>query len=421
MAELRQNTWSLDEWYDQHVAGNVEYKFSGKFWYCGHSWEGQWGANQPVNYKRSSPVALGGPTEWKEIFGGSTSNAVFGIKTDNSGWCWGSNKYGNLGIHQPNNSDRSSPVQLPGSWKYFTSIGGPDDEGGGVMAIKTDGTAWAWGTGKNGRLGLNSPNDQRFSSPNQIGTESNWGHVSFGSGGTGALGTKTDGTLWCWGQSQYGSLARNIGPDVTTSSPVQIPGTNWAFGAHSCSGGERLGGAVKQDGTMWTWGLGDQGATGVNNTTSLSSPTQVGTDTNWTRITCCDGMNPNLVRSVSAMKSDGSLWMWGSSNAGALGNNEGPGNARSSPLQVPGSWKQDGYNVVVVGPDNGICISAVKQDGTLWGWGGNYDGNLGTNEAAYPHRLYSSPTQCGTATHWMKATQVCGYNKPAGIFISEAS
>ena len=73
-----------------------------------------------------------------------------------------------------------------------------------------------------------------------------------------------------------------------------------------------------------------------------------------------------------------------------------------------------------MGTDNGSIMSCVKADGTLCVWGGNYDGQLGTNEAAYPSRMYSSPTQCGTATHWMKATQACGYNKPAGIFISEA-
>jgi alpha-tubulin suppressor-like RCC1 family protein len=419
MAELRQNTWSLDEWYDQHVAGNVEYNFSGKFWYCGYSWEGQWGSNQPVNYRRSSPVLLGGPSEWKEIFGGSTSNAVFGIKTDNSGWCWGSNRFGNLGIHQPNNGDRSSPVQLPGSWKSFTSIGGPDGEGGGVMAIKQDGTAWAWGTGKDGRLALNSPNDQRFSSPNQIGTDTNWGDISFGASGA-SYGTKTDGTMWVWGRNNYGGLGLNSSDnDQRFSSPVQLPGTNWAFGRHSCTGGEKMGAAVKQDGTLWTWGLGDGGAPGLNDQTTRSSPTQVGTDTNWQRVTALTGHNPNLARFCSGMKTDGTLWVWGNSAAGALGNNEGPGNNRSSPLQVPGTWKTDGYNVVSVATDNGAIMSCVKADGTLWGWGGNYDGQLGTNESAYPQRFYSSPTQCGTATHWMKATQVCGYNKPTGIFISE--
>ena len=421
MAELRQNTWSLDEGYDQHVAGNVEYNFGGKAYWCGYNWEGQWGVPDiPVNYKRSSPTLLGGPTEWKEIFGGSSSNAVFGIKTDGTAWCWGSNKYGNLGLHLPNNGDRSSPVQLAGdNWSYFTSQGGPDDEGGGVMALKTDGTAWAWGTGKNGRLGLNSPNDQRFSSPNQIGTDSNWGFLSFGNTGTAGYGTKTDGTLWNWGNSQYGSGGRNIGPDVAVSSPTQVPGTNWAFGRHSVSGGERHAAAVKQDGTMWTWGLGDGGATGRNNPTPQSSPVQVGTDTNWGKVICGGGMSPNLSRFVSATKTDGTLWVWGSSNAGSLGNNEGPGNSRSSPLQVPGSWKTDSYNSVVIGPDNGVTMNLVKQDGTLWGWGGNYDGNLGTNEAAYPSRLYSSPTQCGTDTNWAKASQVCGYNKPAAFFISE--
>jgi alpha-tubulin suppressor-like RCC1 family protein len=148
------------------------------------------------------------------------------------------------------------------------------------IALKTDGSVWAWGYNAFGQLGQN--NATEYSSPRQIpGT---WDNIASGSYSN--YGVKTDGTLWGWGCGQRGELGLNsaLSPAYQgRSSPVQIPGTTWA---RVVSVGNQSVGAVKTDGTFWTWGYNDAGMLGLNEkgpgtATSKSSPTQVGTDTTW--------------------------------------------------------------------------------------------------------------------------------------------
>ena len=143
---------------------------------------------------------------------------------------------------------------------------------------------------------------------------------------------KTDGTLWTWGEGQYGQLGNNQNENNTRrySSPIQVPGTTWAsVTAHASSMY-----AVKTDGTLWTWGRNHEGQLGINlgsPTTSRSSPTQVGTDTTWS--TDPVHITGAYESNVSLLKTDGTLWSWGSNAvAGGLGLNDR--NARSSPTQV---------------------------------------------------------------------------------------
>ena len=91
------------------------------------------------------------------------------------------------------------------------------------MAVKTDGTLWAWGANLNGRLGTG--NTTNYSSPVQIGLLTDWKQVS--SGGSHTVAVKTNGTLWAWGLNSEGRLGS--GNTTTYSSPVQIGAlTNWS-------------------------------------------------------------------------------------------------------------------------------------------------------------------------------------------------
>ncbi len=92
------------------------------------------------------------------------------------------------------------------------------------------------------------------------------------------IATKTDGTLWMWGNGMRGSLGQNQGGDNPGannyySSPVQIPGTNWK--ANMTAVGRFRSAAVKTDGTLWTWGGNYRGGLGQNNLTQYSSPVQI--------------------------------------------------------------------------------------------------------------------------------------------------
>ena len=137
---------------------------------------------------------------------------------------------------------------------------------------------------------------------------------------------KTDGTLWVWGGNGYGTLGLNN----TTShySPVQIPGT-WRNCGVTVGDGQL---AFKSDGTLWAWGRNENGIYGNNtqgDASSSSSPTQVGTDTNWQNATAIRAQS-----SVMATKTDGTLWAWGANQKGILGQNQSYQVERSSPTQI---------------------------------------------------------------------------------------
>ena len=301
-------------------------KTDGTLWLWGRGVNGNLGDNTTTN--RSSPVqtvAFG--TNWKQVSCGYNHAAA--IKTDGTLWCWGNNANGQLGDNTL--TSRNSPVQTASfgnNWKQVSA---------GLFyaaAIKTDGTLWLWGFNFYGNLGDNTTTNR--SSPVQtvvFGT--NWVQVACGQYVTAAI--KTDGTLWTWGQNGYG----NLGDNTTTprSSPVQTVafGTNWKSVAVTSitQTSNMTAAAIKKDGTLWTWGRNNNGQLGDNTTTNRSSPVQTITfASNWKQVSCGYGY-------MAAIKNDGTLWSWGLGTSGQLGNNAAT--SRSSPIQTSASgtnWKQ---------------------------------------------------------------------------------
>jgi alpha-tubulin suppressor-like RCC1 family protein len=150
-----------------------------------------------------------------------------------------------------------------------------------IAAIKTDGTLWTWGKNPNGQLGLNDIVNR--SSPTQVGANTNWKQVFLGSanGSNHMIATKTNGTLWLCGENINGLLGDNT--EIDRSSPVQTVagGTNWK---QSC-GSYGHTAAIKTDGTLWVWGRGTSGALGTNDAVHRSSPVQtIAGGTNWKQV-----------------------------------------------------------------------------------------------------------------------------------------
>jgi alpha-tubulin suppressor-like RCC1 family protein len=209
---------------------------------------------------------------------------------------------------------------------------------------------WLWGLGSSGQLGDDSVTPR--SSPIQtISGGTNWKSVSAGSGSQTAA-IKTDGTLWLWGKSDAGRLGNNVGGVFSTlSSPVQTisGGTNWK----SVSAGNNHTAGIKTDGTLWLWGCGTSGQLGDNTTTNKSSPVQtVSGGANWRSVSAGDSTS-------GAIKTDGTLWMWGSGSLGALGDNTITN--KSSPVQTISGGTN--WRTASAGLNH---IAAIKTDGTLW-------------------------------------------------------
>ena len=356
-----ENMYIDDAWLVERYAGD-------RLWAWGAGWFGKLGDN--TTDPKSSPVqTVAGGTNWKQVTCGYYGSGA--IKTDGTLWMWGNNAFGELGDNTL--TQKSSPVQTVAggtNWKQMACGYGY------TGAIKTDGTLWTWGRNNHGQLGDNTIVSK--SSPVQIVTGgTNWKQMACGYGITGAI--KTDGTLWMWGKDNYGQLG--INSTVRKSSPVQTiaGGTNWKQVA---VGGQHTA-AIKTDGTLWSWGSNSYGELGDRTIIRKSSPVQtIAGGTNWKYVAC--GYSH-----TGAIKTDGTLWMWGRNNSGRLGDNTEID--KSSPVQtVAGgtNWKQ---------VDCGQHTGAIKTDGTLWTWGQDGYGELGD----YSTLLKSSPIQTITGgTNW---------------------
>ena len=271
----------------------------------------------------STPVTtFAGGTNWKQVSAGTNQTAA--IKTDGTLWTWGRNSFGALGIH--NTTDRSTPVTTftgGTNWKQV-SVGYSV-----TAAIKTDGTLWTWGSGNAGKLGNNDDQERRTPVTTFAGG-TNWKQVNAGTYHTVAI--KTDGTLWVWGYNG-GRLGTNGGNDRLTPVTTFAGGTNWK----QVSGGGSHTAAIKTDGTLWVWGTNGYGAgqLGTNDTTTRNTPvTTFAGGTNWKQVSA--GYNV-----TAAIKTDGTLWTWGSGSNGRLGDNTTT-NKRTPVTTFAGGtdWKQ---------------------------------------------------------------------------------
>ena len=305
-------------------------------------------------------------------------------KPPNGGWVWvwGYQQLSELG----NNlfTRVSSPIQTTaGGYTWIACCAGKNHSGG----IKSDGTLWTWGYNSTGQLGDNTQ-IQRNSAVQTIAGGTNWKQVSMGYGVSGAI--KTDGTLWMWGSGFSGTIGDNTnGVASYKSSPVQTVagGTNWS----QISVADSFCAAIKTDGTLWTWGVGQYGSIGDNTVIAKSSPVQtVAGGTNWKQVAAS--------HNVTAVKNDGTLWVWGRNNYGQIGDNTQI--QRNSPVQIFGggtNWDK----VAIQSPQfydsfsNGSA--AIKTDGTLWLWGRNIYSNIGDNT----NIAKSSPVQTvAGGTNW---------------------
>jgi alpha-tubulin suppressor-like RCC1 family protein len=273
---------------------------------------------------------------------------------------WGNSHDGQVGDGTHGNfTDHYSPVPTIGGSRWKSVSAGPGSTH--ALAVRTDGTLWAWGNGGNYRLGNNSTSD--VTSPVQIGTETDWQFVS--SGFNHSLAIKAGGTqLWAWGNNATHQLGD--GTTIARTAPVQITSCSpscpsaWQF----ISAGQNYSLAIG-DGNLYVWGENTSHKLG-NATGETNIPT---------KIVSCSPSCPLVWQAVSAGFShslgigDGYLYAWGDRNNGKLGD--------GTPLvELPTPKK--------IGTDSWVAVSAgaefslgIQTDHTLWSWGSDASGQLG--------------------------------------------
>ena len=255
------NNWVSVSAYGAHTAGM---KSDGTLWTWGWNAFGQLGDGTTV--WRLSPIQVGTDKNWISVtVGGSYTVA---LKSDGTLWAWGNNPDGRLGDGTMVNKIAPVKIGVDNNWTSF-SVGGDYSVGGGhTVALKSDGTLWAWGYNLNGQLGDGTTVNK--TSPTQIGVDNNWGSVSAGKRHT--LARKSDGSLWGWGYNWRGQLGD--GTTGTKHSPVQIGSPD--IGLVLISAGADHTSGIKSDGSLWSWGYNLYGQLGDGTISTRYSPVQVG-------------------------------------------------------------------------------------------------------------------------------------------------
>ncbi|WP_049818895.1 RCC1 domain-containing protein [Geotalea uraniireducens] len=323
----------------------AEVKNDGTLWTWGANWSGQLGDGTYNN--RNYPMQIGTDTNWTVVAAGERHSIA--LRSDGTLWAWGDNSSGQLGDPKIG-IGTSTPQQIGASADWVAIAAGAYHS----LALKTDGSLWAWGSGWSGQLEMAS---DQSDTPLQIDSESRW--VAIAAGYTHSVAIKSDGTLWAWGDNSSGQLGD--GTYDGSNIPVQVGGdTNWI----AISAGMSHTVAIKSDGSLWGWGGNWSGQLGTGTNDSQNIPTRIDIANDWRSVAAGD-------EHTIALKTDGTMWAWGNNIYGQVG--DGTQENRLFPIQI---GKDSLWSLISTGGYNSL---AVKADGTLWIWGPNSNGE--TNEA----------------------------------------
>jgi alpha-tubulin suppressor-like RCC1 family protein len=329
--------------------------------------------SSPAPTARPSPAMSPSPGrgEWKAV--ACTNYSTLALRRDGTLWSWGLNDYGQLGRGTAGVNAHPIPREVGHSRSWVAVSGGWGD----AFALREDGTLWAWGNNSEwgGNLGLGK--DLEYYdvwSPMKVGSTRTWTAVS--TGWEHGLALREDGSLWTWGANLNGALGS--GDTTWTSAPGRVgAGADWT----AVAGGGEFSLALRKGGTLWAWGANAYGNLGLGDATDRHSPTQVGGDRDWAAVSA--GIGDSL-----ALKRDGTLWAWGDNGFGQLG--VGDIAERHAPTQV--GEAHDWAAIACLGHHN----VALKRDGTMWAWGENSFGQLGLGDTT-DRRV---PAQVGTDDDW---------------------
>jgi alpha-tubulin suppressor-like RCC1 family protein len=393
----------------------------GTLWATGDNEYGQLGL--PASTPNSAGwVQVGTATNWVQVAAGQYHS--LGLRADGTLYAWGKNAYGQLGSTTNNGSDTANPTPtlVPGTYtqvaagndhslglradgtlyawgdNYESQLGNPVNSGLDIptttptqvagtytqvvagsyhtLALRADGSLWAWGYNGNGQLGFRNGG---ASTPTPTQVPGTYSRVAAGS--YHSLGLREDGTLYAWGNNSSGQLGN--GTSQSTATPTAVPGTYTKLAA-----GYSFSLGLRADGTLYAWGnnfSGQLGSTVNNNSgTPNSTPTQVA----GTYAQIAAGHSHSL-----ALRADGALVTWGFNGNGELGSSTNVGTYTANPIPTTTGTALPTRSTAA----GGSFGLAVLADGTLWAWGDNSSGQLGDGTTTASR----VPKQVGTDHDWV--------------------
>ena len=294
-------------------------------------------------------------------------------------WAWGANLIGELG--DGTNDDKSLPVQVkgPGGEGIMTGITAIAAGYSHTVVLDENGNVWAWGANHAGQLG-DGTNDHANTPVQVIASKGDGfltGVTAIAAGGDFSVALKEDGSVWTWGHNYFGQLGIGTsGAGTNMNRPVRVKGPKGTFleGIVAVAGGSSHSVALDEDGQVWTWGMNNYGQLGDGTNDDRSLPVQVkgpggkGFLTNVT-VVCAGGYH------TVALGEDGKARAWGYNASGQLG--DGTDINKNTPVVVKapeGEGALAGMEKIFGGGHHSI---ALGQDGSVWTWGNNNSGQLG--------------------------------------------
>ena len=327
----------------------VALRSDGTVWTWGTNLTGTLG-DGTISLGRNTPVRVQGLTNIRAIAAGDLYTLA--LRSDGTVWAWGDNWHGQLG--DGTIDSRTRPVQVHGLTDVTAIAAGLQHS----VALRSDGTVWTWGNGSSGQLGDGSRSAGRRT-PVQVYDLDNV--IAIAAGGRHTVALRVDGSVWTWGANEEGQLGAGIGRwDHFRAMPVEVPELNnvtrIATGRHHTV-------ALRNDGTVWAWGRNGSGQLGDGTRYTRNTPVQVQEITSVTAIAA--GGDHSL-----ASRRDATLWTWGANWAGQLGDGS-LSDGRTISVQM-----QSLSHMTSMAGGEGYTV-ALRNDGTVWAWGSNRFGELG--------------------------------------------
>jgi len=333
---------------------------AGNAWAWGLNADGELGSGTVTPYSGlSSPGQLVKLSNVVSVAGGERHSLA--LKSDGTVWAWGNDGWGQLGNGKYARS--LTPIQVPGLTNVKAVAAGSLHN----LAVKSDGTVWAWGFNYFGQVGTGTTDRGNLLSP--IRVKGLTGVIAVAAGGDTSFALRSDRTVWAWGYNGQGELGNGTSDENAHSTPTRVKNLTTAVGIGA---GVEHGLAVLADGSLSAWGDNQSSELGASTTATCGGysspcstvPVRVSGLSGVTAV--AGGYGYSL-----ALKSDGSAWGWGNDGYGELGNGA---------AQLYGSVKNPvratvrGVVAIAAGASHSLWL---RSDGTLWAAGSNQFGQLG--------------------------------------------
>ena len=348
-----------------------------------------------------------------------------GVASDGNAYAWGNNRYGQLGTGDNKQQDKPTEVLKPDSVKEDFTYTQISAGGAHTLAIGSDGILYSWGHNDFGQLGNGSTDTSVHPKPIAVinpSTGQPFQAVQVSAGACDSVAIDTTGKVYSWG-SETTTLGDNVNTansdSKTKPTLVADPGgTDQGLHAVQVSANWSFIMALNADGNIYAWGYNNWGQFGNGSstngtwTTYSSTPTLVRDPTDTSKGLQVTRISAGAWHAL-AIGQDGTVWAWGMNNNGQLGFSTDQTSSKqvTLPKQVPNLKAQQ----VSASTWNSLAIGL---DGTAWGWGNNANGQLGdgtTSKRATPRPVLAPADQSGSGTGFASVRISAGWGHSVAI------